>query len=553
MTNGGSAGEVADRAGSENLRDDSDETGVRRHPTRRMDATHTGFVDTRTSFVEAFERKARSTPDAAFARWDGKTLTFGDIARDSATLAAYLTGMGIGQGERVAVMMHNSDLQVKVIVALARAGIVWVPINARQRGKSLGYVLKHCEPSAIICDDTLLHEVQETGVHMAPSRLVISVREDDGATSLERLLARPVPFSAPAPAASDVFAIMYTSGTTGRPKGVLVSYAMMSYAAEAVGQVASVEDGDVMFLWEPLYHIGGAQVLLLPMIRDVTLAMVERFSASSFWNQVRSSGATHVHYLGGILQILLKQPADSTDRDHGVRIFWGGGCKREQWRPFEERFGVGIRECYGMTEASSITTCNEAGAVGSVGTPVPWFAVEIVDGDGLPTRSGEQGEIVVRPLAEGAISTGYFRDPDATARTVRDGILYTGDIGSFDTEGNLLFHGRMSDSVRCRGENVSAWEVEHVAAAHPAIEDCAMVGVAADVGEHDIKLFVQLRPGRQLELADLTAWLAVRLAPYQVPRYFARVDRFERTPSERIMKHLLSRTPQDEWDNGQPG
>jgi crotonobetaine/carnitine-CoA ligase len=287
---------------------------------------------------------------------------------------------------------------------------------------------------------------------------------------------------------------------------------------------------------------------VLPLIRRLTLAMVDRFSASAFWHQVRAEGATHIHFLGGILQILLKQPPGPLDRSHGARIAWGGGCPKDVWRPFEERFGVQIRECYGMTEASSITTFNDGGPVGTVGKPVPWLTVELRDDAGRLVAGGDRGEIVVRTSRPGAIFPGYFRNAEASARALRDGALWTGDLGVFDPEGNLVFLGRMTDSVRCRGENVSAWEVERVAASHPAVEDCAMIGVAAEIGEQEIKLFVQPKPGAALDLAVLSAWLGERLAPYQNPRYLALVDGFERTPSQRIMKHRLPRTVDDSWD-----
>ena len=148
----------------------------------------------------------------------------------------------------------------------------------------------------------------------------------------------------------------------------------------------------------------------------------------------------------------------------------------------------------------------------------------------------------------GAIFPGYFNNPEATAKALRNDSLYTGDYGSFDADGTMFFHGRMTDSVRCRGENVSAWEVEHVAVDHPDIEDCAMVGVVSDVGEQDIKLFVKLKPGHRLEEAALSGWLAERLAPYQNPRYLAVVADFERTASQRIMKHKLSKALDDCWD-----
>jgi crotonobetaine/carnitine-CoA ligase len=244
----------------------------------------------------------------------------------------------------------------------------------------------------------------------------------------------------------------------------------------------------------------------------------------------------------------LKQPAGPLDRGHGVRVAWGGGCPADIWRPFEERFGVEIREAYGMTEASSITTYNDRGIVGSVGRPVPWFEVSLRDAAGNPVAPGERGEIVVHPLQREALFAGYFRDPAATAKALRDGALWTGDLGRLDAAGNLAFLGRMTDSLRCRGENVSAWEVERVAAAHPDVEDCAVIGVAAEIGEQEIKLFVQPKPGAAIGLAELSRWLGGRLAPYQNPRYIAVVAAFERTTSQRIAKQALSRDTAGCWD-----
>jgi crotonobetaine/carnitine-CoA ligase len=147
---------------------------------------------------------------------------------------------------------------------------------------------------------------------------------------------------------------------------------------------------------------------------------------------------------------------------------------------------------------------------------------------------------VVRTTLPGAITRGYLQDPDATARALRGGAFHTGDLGSFDADGNMYFHGRQTDNVRVRGENVSALEVEQVAAKHPAVEDCAMIGVAAEIGEQDIKLFVKRRADAALTPAELSGWLAERLAPYQNPRYIVMVDDFERTASQRIMKHKLA-------------
>jgi len=167
---------------------------------------------------------------------------------------------------------------------------------------------------------------------------------------------------------------------------------------------------------------------------------------------------------------------------------------------------------------------------------------------GEPVAIGERGEIVVRSTLSGAITRGYLSNPEVTARALRDDAFHTGDLGSFDAAGNMYFHGRMTDNVRVRGENVSALEVEQVAAKHPAVEDCAMIGVAAEIGEQDIKLFVQRRTGAALGPQELSDWLAERLAPYQNPRYIVMVDEFEHTASQRIMKHKLTTLSAAAWD-----
>jgi crotonobetaine/carnitine-CoA ligase len=496
-------------------------------------------------FVELFDATVRRDGGRVFARYDGVPLTFAALDRKAGALATALRRKGLRPGDRIATMLRNGPAALALMFGLARAGLVWVPINVQQRGEGLRYVLEHSSPHLVIAEHDLVSGMRSLGIELPP--VVISGAEA-GDERLETLLEGEAAFGGQPPSPDACFAILYTSGTTGPPKGVLLSHQMLRLAGEAVALVSAARDGDTFLVWEPLYHIGGAQLILLPLIRRVVLAMVDRFSASSFWRQVRAEEATHIHFLGGILQILLKQPPGPLDRGHGVRVAWGGGCPKPIWRPFEERFGIEIRECYGMTEASSITTYNDTRTIGSVGKPVPWFAVELRDADDRPVGVGARGQIVVRPHRDDALFAGYFRNEEATAKALRGGALYTGDLGVFDADGNLAFLGRMTDSVRCRGENVSAWEVERVASSHPAVADCAMIGVDAEIGEQEIKLFVEPKPGASLDLAALSDWLGERLAPYQNPRYLAVVEAFERTPSQRIMKHTLPRTVEGSWD-----
>src|SRR5436190_7932381 len=267
-------------------------------------------------------------------------------------LAAWMRSLGLVPGDPVALMIRNSPVALALLFAIAKARAVWVPVNVQSRGENLGYIFNHSSPRLIITEAELDATIAASRADLADTQIVTAETVRAMARGADALA-----WNEPAPAADETFAIMYTSGTTGRPKGVLVSHRMLTLSGEAVALVSAALPGDVMFMWEPLYHIGGAQMIVLPLIRDATLAMVDQFSATRFWQQVRRYGATHIHFLGGILQILRKQPPSALDRSHGARIAWGGGCPREIWQPFEQRFGTQIRECYGMTECSSITTC----------------------------------------------------------------------------------------------------------------------------------------------------------------------------------------------------
>lgn len=509
--------------------------------------TNTRSTTEAQSFIADFVDIASSEPDRVYARFDGAPVTFEEIDRLSSSLIAWLKVQGIVRGDRVGLMLHNSLDAVVAVFALARSGVVWVPINPQQLGSGLAYLIDHSQPRLVIVEEALADILNDCGASHSV-RMVVRrpERQDDDELSLALQAVPAEP--AECPDSEDLLALMYTSGTTGPPKGVMVTHRMLRIAADGALIASAGSDGDVYFLWEPLYHVGGAQVLLLPMVATVELAFVTRFSASRFWRQARDAGATHIHYLGGILQMLLKQPASKLDRDHGVRVAWGGGCTAETFAEFSHRFGVEVRETYGMTEGSSIATASDGLVGGTIGTPLPWFKVAVLGEDGREMPIGERGEIVISSDITGAIFAGYYRAAKATSKVLRNGKLFTQDIGSVDEHGRLHFHGRRSDSLRCRGENVSAWEVEHVVAQHPQVEEAAVVGVNSALGEDEIKLFVVPAEGAMRDPEQLFEWVTPRLAKYQRPRYIEYVEAFDKTPSERIPKHLLDRSTNSAWD-----
>ncbi|XVQ06741.1 AMP-binding protein [Spirillospora sp. CA-255316] len=500
-------------------------------------------VLTGATIPELLAAAAAERGEAPYADVAGESITLGALAVAVSDARHGLAALGVRRGDRVAVMLPNHLEHVVLVHALVGMRAVWVPVNTRLRGEPLAHVLTDSDPSLLIVDPSYAPELAALPRAATPARVV---EYAVGSAPPWRLggAARAVPTR---PGGDDIVGIMYTSGTTGPAKGVQVTDRMLRAAALGAAEVSAPRDGDVFFLWEPLCHVGGAQVLLLPLLRRVRLALVERFSASAFWSQVASADATHIHHLGGILPMLLNRPRSEYERDNSVRVSWGGGMTSEAWREAETRFGLRVHEAYGMTEASSISTANLSGPGGGIGRALPWFDVEVHDEHGRPVPDGEAGEIVLRPLVDGLVTPGYFRDDDATARARRGPWWRTGDRGRF-TGGALHFVGRLTDSLRHRGENVSAWEVETVVNTHPAVTESAVVGVPAREGDEDIKVFVTVADPAAFDPAEFLAWCGRRLARFQVPRYVAIVDGFPKTPSLRIQKSLLSRETNDSFD-----
>ncbi len=508
---------------------------------------------------QLLERRAREDGDRAYCFFEDETITFSALDNKVNRLANGFLKLGLRAGDRVAVMLPNHPDHIYTLFALVKLGIVYVPVNVNLKGDSLDLLLNLSDPRAVVADRRYSGALGEVLARPRSVEFLVWRGEGGGdgipvrsSTTIDELSKGASPDAPPVPGAGpdDVLLLSYTSGTTGMPKGAPLSDRMWRACAYGCGLASEVHEGEVMLMWEPIYHIGGSQVLHLCLMRRAAIAMLERFSATQFWDQARRYRATQIHYLGGILQMLLAQPPRPDDRSHQVRIAWGGGCTTEAWRPFEERFGVTIHEDYGMTECSSITTVNAECKLGSIGKPVDFFEVRIADEKGVPAPPNQFGEIQVRSKQPGLIIREYFRNPEATRAAIgADGWFRTGDLGSVDEEGFIYFRGRMKDCVRRGGENISAWEVERVINKHPDIEESALVGVKTEIGVDDLKIFLKVAPGHpRPDPAALIEWCEAHMPKFQVPRYVAFIDAFDKTPSQRIKKENLSRSTSDCWD-----
>jgi crotonobetaine/carnitine-CoA ligase len=349
--------------------------------------------------------------------------------------------------------------------------------------------------------------------------------------------------------------ILYTSGTTGPSKGVVLTHRANLRLSTAVVENVEIGPDDVLFTAFPLFHVAARFVSIVPaMLRGGRVVVHRRFSASRFWDICRAERVTAMHYLGTLPMMLYKQTPSPRDRDHLVRVAYGAGMPSDIWQPFKDRFGVHhILELYGSTE-QGITAINtrKREAPGTCGPPVPYASVEVHDQRGLPLPKESAGEIVVRPEEEGIFFHGYYGMAEETRRAWRNHWFHTGDQGRFDAAGNLVFLGRLKDSIRRRGENVSAFEVEQVADAHPAVAESAAVGVPSDLGEEEI-LLVVVPTDSPPDPAEVVHHCAERLPHFAVPRYVRIVDRLPKTPSHRVRKFELVFIDNATWDREASG
>lgn len=497
-------------------------------------------------------------------------VSYTQLLRRAERLAAGLQARGVGHGTRVAFMLPNGLEIVELWFALALLGAIGVPVNTAFRGYQLTYLLNDAGASLLIVGAQYLDRLAAVQADVVPvERLIVAeTAAPDGAASAspptlrwpsEPLADVPTSPQAAFPAVDyrDPVAILHTSGTTGPSKGVIVCHRHEYILGRNMALEMGLRSDDVYWCGFPFFHNTALALITLPVLLvGGAVAVVERFSASRFWDEVARYGCTAFYYLGALLTILMKAPPSPRDRQHTLRIGWGLAASAETMQAFEERFGVPLLSGYGSTEANVV--CYEPLAArrpGSAGKPRPEFEVRVVDEHDEPVPPGVVGEIVTRPREPFVMFLGYDKKAEATVTAWRNLWFHTGDAGRFDADGYLYFVDRLKDVIRRRGENISSYDVEYVASQHPAVLECAAVAVPAEVGEDEVKLVAVLRPGHTLDPRELVAFCAERLAYFAVPRYVEFKPALPKTPTDKVEKHRLRAegvTPAT-WDRERAG
>jgi crotonobetaine/carnitine-CoA ligase len=351
---------------------------------------------------------------------------------------------------------------------------------------------------------------------------------------------------------SSLASIRYTSGTTGLAKGIMQSHLHMLNKSAAHNQFLAFGEQDILYSPFPLHHnLASINGLLGTIQAGGTMVSASRFSAGSYWDEMRTSQATLGHILDPLLPLLLKQPPRDDDRNHTCRLLWTAWPNRE----FEQRFGTRLLQIYALGEVGVISTrlSNQDEGSRAAGVPIPEMEVCIVDDLDRPLQQGATGEITVRPRVPHRVMLGYIGNLPATMRAFRNLWFHTGDAGFVDAAGELNFIGRIGDTIRRRGVNISSEQIEGELNRHPNLLECAVIGVPSEFGEEEIQAIVKWRTAPVDEAAaleELAGFLAGRLPRQYVPRYFEVIDDLPKTNTGKAQKNVLrARSPQPRrWD-----
>jgi crotonobetaine/carnitine-CoA ligase len=481
------------------------------------------------------EETAGRVPDRIFVLTRQRSLTYGEFNNAVNRAASTWQNLGVAKEDRVGFVMGNGIEFLVAWLALAKLGAVLVAVNPRFTTTEVRTALEVAGVGLVLIDD-----------HLEPPKVEQSTRRIWTVSDFVRLTASASDeFNRPVLSAYDVVSLIFTSGTTGRPKAVMQTHGNWVLTGQAFPWWLGLDKGSRFYCCLPLFHANAQAYSTMGAIaNEGTLVLVERFSASRFWEDVTRYEVDAINYIGAMMSVLMAQEPSPRERDHGVKIGFGAPRFPEpQLREIEDRFGFPLIAGHGMSETTFglIESIGDRRA-GSIGTPRlhpdPRLTnqVRVVDENGDEVHAGEVGELLYRnPM----LMRGYFGDVEATAEAIRDGWLHTGDYVSHDADGYFTFVDRKKDVVRRRGENVSSLEVELTVMAHPSVAEAAVVGVAAEMTDEELFVFVVPRPGVTCEPVEIVRWCAERLAAYKVPRYVLLIQSLPRTPTQKIEKRSL--------------
>jgi crotonobetaine/carnitine-CoA ligase len=467
---------------------------------------------------------------------DGTTFTFSQTADLVARMRGVISAMGMEPGARVSLMLKNSLFFPVAWLGVVSSGAVAVPVNSRLGPDDAGYIFRHSGSSLVVCDEATSPVARAAAGEARVIEVGTGQHRPDFLSGAE-------PAPAPVGGSRTMANVQYTSGTTGFPKGCLLTHGYWQWMGAVASELMGLGPDERLLTAQPFSYIDPQWNVVAALQSGTHLVILDGFHPTTFMRDVAAWKVTTFYCLGVMPTLLLKQPPAASDRDHALRSVASSGIPPELHRDIESRWGVPWFEAFGMTETGiniAVLPEDRRWLVGSgaIGTALDHCEASVVDEDGVDVPVGEQGELRLRGLG---FMEGYLNDPEATASFFLNGWANTGDLVRMDQDGVIYFEGRRKEMIRRGGENVAQVEVEFAIRAHPDVLDCAVAPVPdEDLGEEG-KAYVVPRPGTKVDPAELREFLAAKLAAFKVPRYYELREDLPRTPSERVVKKELER------------
>jgi carnitine-CoA ligase len=472
-----------------------------------------------------FRGAVDDAPNKIWLLADDRTWTYAEALEQIERAASWFRAHGVVAGDRVLVTARNTPEYLLAWLALMEVGAIQVPINPASSPVEIAGFVGQVDPRLVVTDSALAAVVGSTTANVAVGDLFTAANDGRGPVDLE----------------PDAVAVMIpTSGTTGRSKLVMQTHRAYVMAGEGFPYWLRLTADDRLMTSLPLFHINApAYSTLGSVAARASLVLLPGFSASTFIDSARRYGATEFNAIGAMLEILMRLPERPDDADNPLRLgYTGPSPERRRHEEIERRFGIELTCGYALSESPyGLIWLHDTRPFGSLGAPrqhptlghVNDARVREVDGDGV-------GELELR---NPAIMRGYYEMPDETAAVVVDGWLRTGDLVIANDDGTYTFVGRKKEVIRRRGENLSPTEVEAVLEQHDDVAEAAVIGVASELSEEDVKAFVIALSGRSIDVAALDAFARTRLARFKVPRYYEVVSELPHTATGRLAKHQL--------------
>ena len=501
------------------------------------------------------DAQASALADRPFLTFEGHTYSYRQTDHASNRAANLLRELGVRPQDRVAVLLPNSQHFVFVWLALIKLNATMTPLNIQLKGDTLHYQLHHSAPRLLITTRSLLPNVEAVRHALPDDCRVLVIDRDpnvhgplDHGFDYQSLFNQASGERPPDVRVDDedLALILYTSGTTGRPKGVMINRrAQTHHPTYYHADLLRTARGETAYTYLPLFHVTSMGVTMGQWVGGGHVALDEDFNVFGFWDRIRQHQAVVFPYLGAVLSMLHARPPRPDDADNPARFALGAAAPVAIWKSFEQRFGLQLLETYGQSEWVAVWVQHPRGKtrVGAAGVAPARAEVHVVDANDARVPPNTAGEIIMRPTQPHLMMTGYYNNPELTAQVFREGWYHTGDVGSLDEDGYLTFKGRLKDYIRRRGENISSFDIEQVVNQHPAVLECAAVGVPSALSEDEVKLCVVLRPESlaQPPTAEvLWRYCKQTLPHFMVPRYIEILDALPRTATHRVRKFVLA-------------